>query len=212
MNRDNTLNVVLCWHMHQPQYKSGGVYTRPWTWLHAIKDYSDMAAHLESVDGARAVVNFSPHLMVQIDDYADLIQQNLSEGLPIGDLLLDALGGQMPTEAAEKEELVRACLRSHEVNIRQRFKPYHELCDKAEKALQDQHLLLTSELQDLLAWYCLGWMGEFAREQSPLVQRLQQQGSGFSDEDRRELLAMIGDLIGGCLLYTSDAADDVSTV
>ena len=43
------LNVVLCWHMHQPDYRYLGVYLRPWTWLHAIKDYSDMAAHLENV-------------------------------------------------------------------------------------------------------------------------------------------------------------------
>ena len=68
--QDNKLNVVLCWHMHQPQYRSEGIYTRPWTWLHAIKDYTDMAAHIETVPGARAVVNFSPHLMVQIEDYA----------------------------------------------------------------------------------------------------------------------------------------------
>ena len=45
----NKLNVVLCWHMHQPQYRCNGIYTRPWTWLHAIKDYTDMAAHLKRV-------------------------------------------------------------------------------------------------------------------------------------------------------------------
>ena len=61
--------------MHQPQYRSEGIYTRPWTWLHAIKDYSDMAAHIEAVPEARAVVNFSPHLMVQIKDYAHLIRR-----------------------------------------------------------------------------------------------------------------------------------------
>jgi len=195
----NTLNVVLCWHMHQPQYKSEGVYTRPWTWLHAIKDYSDMAAHIEAIPGARAVVNFSPHLMVQIDDYAHLIRDKLEHGTPIGDHILDALGGELPDTPSGKESLVRACLRSHEVNIRHRFGPYNELCQKAEMALEDQHLLLTSELQDLLVWYCLGWMGEFAREQSPLIQRLQHQAFGFNSQDRRDLLAFIGDLIAGLL-------------
>jgi len=58
----NKLNVVLCWHMHQPQYRCNDIYTRPWTWLHAIKDYTDMAAHIEAAPEARAVVNFSPHL------------------------------------------------------------------------------------------------------------------------------------------------------
>jgi len=199
MSQTNPLNVVLCWHMHQPQYKSEGVYTRPWTWLHAIKDYSDMAAHIEAVPGARAVVNFSPHLMVQLDDYSRLINRFLATGEVIGDSILDALGSGLPASGEERESLVRACLRSHEVNIRQRFAPYHELCTKAEQALSDQRLLLISELRDLLVWYCLGWMGEFVREDSDLIQRLQSQATGFSDSDHRELLALIGEVIAGIL-------------
>ena len=50
--------VVLFWHMHQPDYRDGeGVFQQPWTYLHAIKDYTDMAAHLENIDGVSAVVN-----------------------------------------------------------------------------------------------------------------------------------------------------------
>ena len=65
------LKVVLCWHMHQPQYSEpmGGSYQLPWTYLHAIKDYVDMAWHLEQIPEARAVVNFAPTLLEQIDDY-----------------------------------------------------------------------------------------------------------------------------------------------
>ena len=39
------LKVVLCWHMHQPEYRdlTTGEYRQPWTYLHAIKDYVDMA-------------------------------------------------------------------------------------------------------------------------------------------------------------------------
>ncbi|MGM0672767.1 MAG: glycoside hydrolase, partial [Pseudomonadota bacterium] len=53
------LDVVLCWHMHQPQYydPGAGEYVLPWTYLHALKDYTDMAAHLEACPQARAVVN-----------------------------------------------------------------------------------------------------------------------------------------------------------
>jgi alpha-amylase/alpha-mannosidase (GH57 family) len=42
------LPVVLFWHMHQPPYRDAlsGRYVLPWTWLHVIKDYTDMAAHL----------------------------------------------------------------------------------------------------------------------------------------------------------------------
>ena len=57
-----SLNVVLCWHMHQPEYRDpvSGVCDQPWTYLRALKDYTDMAAHLEQVPGSNAVVNFSP--------------------------------------------------------------------------------------------------------------------------------------------------------
>ncbi|MGH8286759.1 MAG: hypothetical protein ACRETT_13485, partial [Steroidobacteraceae bacterium] len=43
------LPVVLLWHMHQPHYRDAlnGSYVLPWTYLHAIKDYTDMAAHVE---------------------------------------------------------------------------------------------------------------------------------------------------------------------
>ncbi|MHB1145160.1 MAG: hypothetical protein ACYCZS_09705, partial [Thiobacillus sp.] len=36
-----SLNVVLCWHMHQPYYREGlkGAYHLPWVYLHGIKDY-----------------------------------------------------------------------------------------------------------------------------------------------------------------------------
>ena len=66
------LPVVLMWHMHQPQYRDAltGEYVLPWTYLHALKDYSDMAAHLEQNPAARAVVNFTPVLIEQLQEYA----------------------------------------------------------------------------------------------------------------------------------------------
>ena len=35
----------------------------PWVYLHGIKDYSDMAAHLERYPAMRAVVNYAPVLL-----------------------------------------------------------------------------------------------------------------------------------------------------
>ncbi len=188
----NKLNVVLCWHMHQPQYRCNDIYTRPWTWLHAIKDYTDMAAHIEAVPGACAVVNFSPHLMVQIDDYARRIRRLLDRGESSGDHLLDALGGLLPQDNVEKEALVRSCLRAHELNVRQRFAPYQQLCQRAEQALETGCLPQQDDVSDLLVWYCLAWMGEFMRSGAPLARRMMEQAGGFSLQDRRELLALIG--------------------
>ena len=67
------VDVLLMWHMHQPDYRdlSTGEFRMPWVYLHALKDYSDMAWHLEQNPGARVVVNFVPVLLDQLEDYAD---------------------------------------------------------------------------------------------------------------------------------------------
>ncbi len=82
---DSRLPVVLLWHMHQPPYRDAlsGRYVLPWTWLHAIKDYTDMAAHLEQVAGAKAVVNFTPVLIEQIEDLSAAVHNALGAGMPL---------------------------------------------------------------------------------------------------------------------------------
>jgi alpha-amylase/alpha-mannosidase (GH57 family) len=72
MTQPARLPVVLLWHMHQPQYRDAlsGQYVLPWTYLHAIKDYIDMAAHLEAQPNARAVVNFTPVLLEPLEELA----------------------------------------------------------------------------------------------------------------------------------------------
>jgi alpha-amylase/alpha-mannosidase (GH57 family) len=197
--QQNKLNVVLCWHMHQPQYRCDGIYIRPWTWLHAIKDYTEMAAHIEAVPNARAVVNFSPHLMTQIDDYARLIRRLLDSNQATGDHILDALGGLFPQGHSEQEILVRSCLRSHDVNVRQRFETYDHLCHLAEQALEKGNLPDQDDISDLLVWYCLVWMGEFMRSEAPLAGRLMEQARGFNTGHRLALLELIGTEIAGIL-------------
>ena len=81
------LDVVLCWHMHQPSYRTAdGEFQQPWVYLHAAKDYADMAWHLERVGDARAVVNFTPVLLDQIGDYAEQFERDVFD-----DALLRAL-------------------------------------------------------------------------------------------------------------------------
>src|SRR5262249_61037937 len=85
MTAQGRLPVVLLWHMHQPQYRDAitGQYTLPWTYLHAIKDYTDMAAHLEANPAARAVVNFTPVLIEQLEELARRIREHLESGAPL---------------------------------------------------------------------------------------------------------------------------------
>ena len=110
-----SLNVVLCWHMHQPYYREGlkGAYHLPWVYLHGIKDYSDMAAHLERHPAMRAVVNFAPVLLEQLDDYAQQLDVLLKQGKPTQDHMLNLLSGieRIPSDAASRLRIVRDCQR-----------------------------------------------------------------------------------------------------
>ena len=205
MSANGSLHVVLCWHMHQPQYRdhANGEYKLPWTYLHAIKDYVDMAAHLEAVAGAKAVVNFAPVLLDQLADYAAMVRSYLEQGKSIHDPLLAALvEPALPAHPERKLELINDCLRVNWHRVIERFPAYaslarlaevfHEHCEDAVYA-SDQFII------DLLVWYHLGWMAETVRRENLLVKRLQEKGQGFTIHDRRELLALIGELLDGVI-------------
>ena len=66
------VNLVLVWHMHQPQYRDpvSGRYMLPWTRLHALKDYWGMVKVLGEFPGVHATFNIVPLLAAQIEEYA----------------------------------------------------------------------------------------------------------------------------------------------
>ena len=191
------LQVVFCWHMHQPYYKGPekSDYHLPWVYLHGIKDYADMAAHLESNPEAKAVVNFAPVLLEQIDDYAEQIEAWLDRGVLIRDPLLAALAGPgLPVDVESRKEIISACLRANENRLIRRFKHYSELADLAKNVLDNQAMIpyLNDQfLIDLLIWYHLAWMGECARINDLRIRSLQAKGHGFDNDDRRRMVELI---------------------
>lgn len=197
------LRVVLCWHMHQPHYLDpiSGRYELPWTYLHAIKDYVDMAAHLERVPGARAVVNFTPTLLEQLDHYAEALGEHLQTGAPLPDPLLRALAApEMPREPEARADLARACLRANEHRMINRFPAFRRLADMAGWLDENPELseyVNERFLADLLVWYHLAWLGETVHRDSHVVREMIERGAGFDYEDRRRLLELIGELIAG---------------
>lgn len=195
------INVVLCWHMHQPQYQDQ--FTRnfhlPWTYLHAIKDYVDMAAVVEQVPQSRVVVNFTPVLLDQIDDYIQQFERYFKLGEPFSDSLLKSLSAPAigPTDSL-RMAIVRQCVRANENRLIKRFEPYHELVQLARQAISKPHYLTYLDEQfffDLLVWYHLVWMGETVRMENETVQRLIRKAHGFTLNDRRELLSVIDMLL-----------------
>ncbi|HEY0634560.1 MAG TPA: glycoside hydrolase family 57 protein [Gammaproteobacteria bacterium] len=199
------LKVVLCWHMHQPHYldHESGRYQLPWTYLHAIKDYVDMAAFIEANPAARAVVNFVPTLLEQIDDYATQVRGYLEDSRPIGDTLLAALvSPALPSDEEHRLWLIKACLRANEQRLIERFPAYRDLVSLARCVCEFPHTIgyISGQyLADLLVWYHLAWIGETVRRSDDRVQQLMSKGSGYTQHDRRQLLTIIGELMAGVI-------------
>lgn len=199
------LKVVLYWHMHQPEYRDlrDGNYNLPWTYLHAIKDYVDMAAHLEATPGARAVVNFAPILLEQIDDYQQRIEHYLNNSGSLHDPMLSALVEPSPGCGDQWHvQLIKNCLRANRTHMIKRFPAYKQLAEMADWFLKKSEALsYISEqyVSDLLVWYHLAWMGETVRRTDERIKRLIAKERGYTLHERRELLAIIGELVGSVI-------------
>lgn len=204
MASDKKTPVVLCWHMHQPGYQDvkTGQFLFPWVYLHAIKDYSDMAAHLEAHPAARAVVNFAPVLLEQIENYLVQIERWRHGAGDIGDPLLAALVSESLPDTGSPAflDLMNKALRANPDRIIKRFPAYSRLADLAEfyRSKPDiQRYIAPTFLSDLLVWYHLGWMGETVRQRNSCVQSLQEKGVGFSLDDRKALLDVVFEVMSG---------------
>jgi alpha-amylase/alpha-mannosidase (GH57 family) len=200
MTSTSRLPVVLLWHMHQPQYRDAlsGQYVLPWTYLHAIKDYIDMAAHLEAQPNARAVVNFTPVLIEQLEELSQKISAHLKANAPLPDAVLGLLSSvPVPANPVERLDLLKACLRAQRKNLIERFGPYLELATIAETLATPERVMYASDqlVHDLAVWYHLAWVGETVRRTDSRVAALTAQGRGFSQQQRLELLTLVGELV-----------------
>jgi alpha-amylase/alpha-mannosidase (GH57 family) len=195
------LRVVLLWHMHQPMYREpvGGQYLVPWTYLHGIKDYSDMAAHLENQHGAAAVVNFSPVLLEQLQDYCAQLEGFLAGHGELRDPLLAALGEEaLPADDEARRKLVAACLMLQQQRMVDPYPPFRLLAEMADWMLARPGAAGYVDAQflaDLLVWYHLAWLGETVRRGESRAIDLMRKGRGFTPDDRRQLLAVIHDVL-----------------
>ena len=196
--------VVLFWHMHQPQYRDplNGEYILPWTYLHAIKDYVDMAAHLEDCPGARAVVNFAPILLEQLEELAARVQEHLRDGAPLPDAVLRMLSeAPLPLAPAERLPLLQACLRAERTHLINRYPNYAQLAQLAATLGTPEAIGYASDqyLRDLAVWYHIAWLGETVKRNDARVAALIDRERDYTAVHRRSLLELIGELLAGLL-------------
>ncbi len=191
--------------MHQPEYRDlqTGEFMLPWTYLHVIKDYVDMAAHLEAVPNAKAVVNFAPILLEQIEEYARQVNGYLHDRISITDPLLAALvDPSIPSDPEQRMRLVKDCMRANRVMQINRYPAFKRLVEMAEwlEHHYDSLAYVNSQfISDILAWYHLIWMGETIKLTDSRVKYLIEKGAVFTLHDRIEIVEIIADQLSNII-------------
>jgi alpha-amylase/alpha-mannosidase (GH57 family) len=200
--------------MHQPYYREGleGKYQLPWVYLHGIKDYTDMATHLENHPKMRAVVNFSPVLLEQLDDYVTELGHFLNQRekllIEMSDPLLALLTGvtEIPADIEHRKQLVEDCKRCYAprlIDPYPAFKRIVECLDDASSKVDAEHHFPLSYLDDqyfidLLMWYHLAWLGH-SLKQTSVAQRLMRKEHNYTLQDRYDLLELIHKALAGII-------------
>jgi len=181
-----SLQVAFIWHMHQPYYKDPltGQYGLPWTYLHAVKDYYDMAAIVDDTEGARAVFNLVPSLLEQIQDYA--------EGTAVDSFLIHGRLDPSDMTAENRRFILDNFFSANRERMIEPYSRYLELLYLAGTGSRsDTAVRLKNfgdqEILDLQVWFFLAWTGEMARRRWPELQELIKKGRNFSTDDKRRL-------------------------
>ncbi len=196
------LDLVFLWHMHQPDYRdySTGDFVLPWVYLHAIKDYSDMAAHLENHPRMKAVVNFVPILLDQMEDY----EQQFATG-QLRDPLLRLLVREDLNAVSEMERqlILESCFRSNLGKMVAPYPAYKRLFDLF-KTIESSGPVASSYLSgqylaDLLTWYHLAWFGETVRREHDVLIEMMSKDENFTYADRRLIFDLVGKVVSGII-------------
>lgn len=195
-------DLAFLWHMHQPDYRhpDTGQFVLPWVFLHAIKDYTDMAAHLERHPGIRCTVNFVPVLLDQLEDYAEQFETGQWRD-PLLRIASWPEPHTLPIE--DRNWLFDMAFRCHAPTMLEPFAPYRRLRDILNYVRSHDgnglDYLSGSFLADLATWYLLAWSGESLRRSGPTIQEMMAKGDSFSLSDRLNLLAELGNAVCGLI-------------
>ena len=197
-----SVDLVFLWHMHQPDYRdyASGDFLLPWVYLHAIKDYTDMAYHLEQHPRVKVVVNFVPILLDQLEDY----QQQFATG-KIRDPLLRLLAKENLNDVSdvERDLIIESCFRSDHNKMVAPYPFYKRLSDLFKLVETGGNVAISylsgQYLADLLTWYHLAWCGESVRREHALVINLMSKDENFTYADRKQLLDLIGSSVSGII-------------
>ncbi|MFM7841550.1 MAG: glycoside hydrolase, partial [Nitrospira sp.] len=194
-----TAHLCFLWHMHQPYYTDpvSGTASMPWVRLHATKAYYDMAWQIERFPSIKATFNFTPSLLIQL--------QELSSG-SVRDLFLEhAAKTAAELTAAERAFIIRHFFSANWSTMVRPYPRYHELLVKRGLDVRHQPLdqmaaqFSTQELLDLQMWHNLAWFGFGAAAHHPRLSELCAKDRGFTEDEKQEMLAIQREVVSSII-------------
>src|ERR1700692_2701222 len=198
----NRVNLVVLWHMHQPQYRDPetGKYVLPWTRLHGVKDYWGMVQVLAETPQFHATFNVVPSLGMQLEEYAS---GKFDE--PWFTLAFK------PTEELTREDKGEILARAFQVNhdrLMSRWPRFVELFEWSRPAGGAQALVSFTprDWRDLQLLSQLAWMEESWFEKDDVVGGLATKGKDFTEKDKSALRKKQLEFLGLVLPVYHDAA------
>jgi alpha-amylase/alpha-mannosidase (GH57 family) len=196
------VNLVILWHMHQPQYRdpATGRYLLPWTRLHALKDYWGMVKILAEFAGVHATFNFVPLLAAQIEEYAS---GKFSE--PWFEIAFAPAAKLTPEE---KREAIERAFQVND-NYIQRWPRLNELRSQVRSGGAEAAVAHfgAREWRDLQVLSQIVWMDEEYLAKDPIVNKLSAKGSNYTEEDKAALRAKQLELLAAVLPEYRSAAE-----
>ncbi len=195
------VNLVILWHMHQPQYRdpATGQYVLPWTRLHALKDYWGMVKVLGEFPKVHATFNFVPLLAEQIEEYAG--GKFKEEWFEIASAPADSLTPEQKRKALERAFQVNE-------NLMNRWPRFTELQAQLRSGGTEACVgyFTTRDWRDLQLLSQLAWMDEEYLAKDPAIRSLSEKGAGFTEDDKAVLLDKQHELLAAVLPEYRQAA------
>ncbi len=169
------LHVVLMWHQHQPLYPKdeAGVVSRPWTRVHATKDYYDMAALVAEYPDLRVTFNLTPVLMRQLEE--------MTEGTKDLYWAMTEIPADQVSDA-EKSFIIDRFFDTN-AQIVARFPRYQELIERRDQP----DSFSAADVRDLQVLFNLAWTDPSFLAEEPLAS-LVAKGRDFAEEDKAVVL------------------------
>ncbi len=173
------LAVALVWHQHQPLYRDliTGEHRLPWVRLHGVKDYLDMALILEEFPAMRMTINLVPSLVEQIEEFA--------RGEANDPWLRLA---ERPADALSDEEKRLILDRFFSAPFDTMIAPHERYRELHARHVAGERLDV-EDWRDLQVWFHLAWTDPLHIERDADLQRLVAKGRGFTEDNKRLLLA-----------------------